>query len=48
MLSDGPPFLALSFLMIGFEFGSAWGNPTSVNDHVMTSEDYAKIEHVKT
>ena len=32
----------------GFEFAPARGSSVSVGDHVMTSQDYIKVEHVRT
>ena len=33
---------------MGFEFSTANGSPASVSDHVMTSQDYIKVEHIRT
>ena len=37
-------FFYFLFIMMGFEFGS----DVSVSDFVMTSQDYIKVEHVRT
>ena len=34
--------------MAGSEFATACGSPASVSDHVLTKQNYTKIEHVKT
>ena len=41
-------FFLLLFLIMGFEFSTANGSPASVSDHVMTSQDYIKVENVRT
>ena len=41
-------FCSLLFVMMGFQFAPARGSPTSVTDFVMTSQDYIKVEHVRT
>ena len=38
----------LCLLLWGFEFAPARGSPASVIDHVNTSQDYIKFEHVRT
>ena len=47
MFSEGPPYFVLLFVIMGF-FAPARGSPASVSDHVMTSQDYIKVEHVGT
>ena len=32
----------------GFEFAPARGRPASLSDLIITSQDYIKVEHVKT
>ena len=40
-------FCYFCLLPWGFDFAPARGRPTSVSDHVMTSQDYIKVEHVR-
>ena len=35
------------FVLMGFEFMLARGSPSTVNDLVMTSQDYTKIGHIR-
>ena len=46
----GKPFVFCTFCLKsgGFEFAPARGSPASVSDHVMTSQDYIKVEQVRT
>ena len=48
MFSKGPSFFVLLFVNLGLYFAPARGSPASVSDHVMTSQEYKKIEHVRT
>ena len=41
-------FIFLFFYWWGFELAPARGSPASVSDHFMTSQDYIKVEHVRT
>ena len=49
MFLEGPSFFVIFFLQ-WWSSGSApaRGRPDSVNDQVMTSKDYIKVEHVRT
>ena len=54
-LSEGTHFFGRTFIFCtfclqwwGFEFAPARGSPAIVSDHVMTSQDYIKVEHVST
>ena len=46
----GKPFVFCTFCLKswGFEFAPARGSPASVSDHVMTRQDYIKVEQVRT
>ena len=46
----GKPFVFCTFCLKswGFEFAPARGSPASVIDHVMISQDYIKVEQVRT
>ena len=46
MFSESPSFFVL-FEIMCFEISPAPGSPASVSDHVMTSQDYIKVEHVR-
>ena len=49
MFSKGPSFFCtLCFWWWGFEFEPACGSCASVSDHVMTSKDFIKVQHVST
>ena len=48
MFSKGPSFFVLLFVIMGLYFVPARGRPASVSDHVMTSQEYLKVEHVRT
>ena len=46
MFSEGP-FLCFLLVFKGFEFKPARGTPVRVGDHVRTSQESLKVEHVK-
>ena len=49
VISEGPSFFVLFVCNDGdLNFSPARGSPASASDHVMTSQDYIKVEHVRT
>ena len=48
MFSKGPSIFVILFVIMGIYFAPARGSPASVNDYIMTSQDYIKVEHVRT
>ena len=48
MFSGGPSFFVVFFVIMGLYFAPVRGSTASVNDHVMISQDYIKVEHVRT
>ena len=47
MFSEGP-FLCFLLVFKGFEFVLARGSPVRFGDHVRTSQEFLKVERVKT
>ena len=41
-------FLLILFVIMGLYFAPAHGRPANLSDHVMTSQDYIEVEHVRT
>ena len=41
-------FLYLCFVIMGLYLSTSRGSSANVSDHVMTSQDYVKVEHVRT
>ena len=48
MFSKGPSSFVLCLESWGFGFSTALGSPASVIEQVMTSQEYIKVEHVRT
>ena len=41
-------FLLILFVIMGLFFAPAHGRPANLSDHVMTSQNYIEVEHVRT
>ena len=48
MFSRGPSNFVVLFVILAIYFAPARGSSTNVGDHIKTSKDYKKVEHVRT
>ena len=48
MFPKGSSFFVVLYVMKGLYFAPARGSPARVSEHVLTSQDHTKVEHIRT